>query len=105
LDQSIDVVVLFEDLSLLLMTSLEQQSPAAGLLRRLWEGWKRFGKRLGDIQARLLLTFFYFVLLAPFALILRRWGDPLSIKPNSTKGWRPRTSSEGSPKEQASKQF
>jgi len=37
-------------------------------LKRLWQGWKRVGKKIGDFQARLLLTIFYFVILAPFEI-------------------------------------
>jgi hypothetical protein len=58
------------------------------LLRRVWEAWKRFGKKVGDLQARALLTIFYFVILAPFALAVRA-ADPLGIRHAST-GWRPR---------------
>src|SRR5918996_105379 len=39
---------------------------------RLWAGWKRFGRRVGDVQARLLLTGFYFLVVAPFALGVKR---------------------------------
>jgi hypothetical protein len=59
-----------------------------GLLRRAWEGWKRFGKRVGDLQARILLTVFYFVILAPFGLGVRA-ADPLGLRRTGT-GWRPR---------------
>src|SRR5258707_125112 len=41
------------------------------LLRSFWEVWKRFGKKVGDLQARILLTLFYFVILAPFGLGMR----------------------------------
>jgi len=82
-----------------------QDKKSPGLLRLFWERWKRTAKRLGDIQARLLLTLFYFVLLAPFALALRRWSDPLAIKTGAAKGWRPRGVNEGSPREQATRQF
>jgi hypothetical protein len=78
---------------------------SSGLLRRFWERWKRFGKKIADIQARLLLTIFYYVLLAPFALALRRWGDPLGIKTGSPKGWHTRAPGNGTPKEQAARQF
>jgi hypothetical protein len=78
---------------------------SSGLLHRFWERWKQFGKRIADIQARLLLTIFYYVLLAPFALALRRWGDPLGIKAGSPKGWHPRAPGNGTPKEQAARQF
>jgi hypothetical protein len=83
----------------------DKTSRSPGLLRRFWEGWKRFGKRVGDIQARLLLSFFYFVLLAPFALALRRWSDPLGIKAGSAKGWHTKENGDGTPKERASRQF
>jgi hypothetical protein len=56
------------------------------LLRRAWEGWKRFGKKVGDLQARVLLTFFYFVILAPFGLVMRG-ADPLGLR-RPGEGWR-----------------
>ena len=87
------------------MIADDKRSPSPGLLRRFWAGWKRFGKKIGDIQARLLLTVFYYVLLAPFALALRRWSDPLGIKCGSAKGWHSRGSGAGTAKEQAARQF
>jgi hypothetical protein len=57
-------------------------------LRRAWELWKRFGKKVGDLQARVLLTFFYFVVLAPFGLGMRA-ADPLGLR-RSAGGWRAR---------------
>jgi hypothetical protein len=61
-----------------------------GMVRRLWQAWKRVAQKLGDFQARLLLTVFYFGLVAPFALIVRSVSDPLGLKPSSPRGWRPR---------------
>lgn len=57
--------------------------------RRLWEAWKRFGRRVGDFQARLLLVLFYFTVLAPFALVLRLTADPLALGPRGRRGWQP----------------
>ena len=57
------------------------------VLRHLWDGWKRFGRKVGDFQARVLLTVFYFVLLAPFALIVRWKADPLGLTRGG--GWLP----------------
>jgi hypothetical protein len=85
--------------------SMIQEKTSPGLMRRFWGRWKRAAKRIGDIQARILLTFFYFVLLAPFALALRRWSDPLAIKAGAAKGWRARGNSDASPEEQATRQF
>jgi hypothetical protein len=41
-------------------------------LQRLWEGWKRVGKKIGDFQARLILSLFYFICLSAFARELLR---------------------------------
>ena len=59
------------------------------LLKRLWNGWKRFGKKVGDFQARVLLTIFYFLILAPFGLGMRA-ADPLGLRKTSEPAWRPR---------------
>jgi hypothetical protein len=85
----------------------EQESDAEGgpLWRRLWEGWKRFGKKLGNFQARLLLGIFYAIFLAPFAVMLRWLSDPLAIKPGSKRGWLPRGDQETSAEELAKRQF
>lgn len=73
-------------------------------MRILWEWWKRVGKRIADFQARVLLTVFYYVVLGPFALVVR-WMDPLAIKARAPRGWRSREV-EGSPKmDEATRQF
>jgi len=58
------------------------------LARRAWAAWKRFGKKVGDLQARILLTIFYFLILAPFGLGIRA-ADPLGLR-KSGEGWRVR---------------
>ena len=58
------------------------------LLRSAWGAWKRFGKKVGDLQARVLLTLFYFVILAPFGLGMRA-ADPLGLRRRGA-GWRVR---------------
>jgi hypothetical protein len=62
-------------------------------LRSAWQAWKRFGKKVGDFQARVLLTVFYFVILAPFGLGMRA-ADPLGLRRTGT-GWRPRAVAPG----------
>ena len=59
--------------------------------------------RIGDFQARVLLTVFYYVILGPFALVLRR-GDPLGIKRDAPRGWRPREPAARDIAEQAQRQ-
>ena len=47
---------------------------------RAWARWKRFGHVVGDFQARVLLTIIYFLVLAPYGLVVRLFGDPLNLK-------------------------
>ena len=48
-------------------------------LKRLWAAWKRIAHRIGDFQARVLLTLIYAVLVLPFGLVIRFFSDPLKI--------------------------
>lgn len=51
-----------------------------GGLGRLWEGWKAFGLRMGSYQSRVLLAWFYFLVVLPFGLAVRIFRDPLQVK-------------------------
>ena len=57
------------------------------LLQRMWQGWKRFGKIIGDFIGRLVLTIFYFTIFLPFGLGVRILGDPLDIKSKRSFQW------------------
>lgn len=61
-----------------------------GVLKRFWTWWKQFAELVGNFQARLLLTALYFVLLAPVALPLRAFSDPLRLRPTGASFWLPR---------------
>ena len=74
------------------------------VLRRLWQGWKRIAHKIGDFQARVLLTIFYFVIVSPFGLAVRTFSDPLALKAKTPRGWRPRASGAVA-LEQARRQF
>jgi hypothetical protein len=80
-------------------------STSQSTLRYLWEGWKRIARKIGDVQARIILTVFYIFVVGPFALAIRWFGDPLAIKDGAHKGWRLRTSSEPVSLERAYQQF
>lgn len=63
-------------------------SKARSLLRWAWDGWKAFGAAMGNYQGRMLFTFFYFVVVAPFGLGLRLFSDPLTLRPGRrTSSW------------------
>ena len=56
-------------------------------LVRFWTGWKEIASYIGDFQARLLLTVFYFTVAVPFAMVARLL-DPLRTHPaRGTSGW------------------
>ena len=76
-----------------------------GFFRRLWEGWKRIARKIGDFNARVILTLFYFLLLCPFALILKIFTDPLELKQKEHIGWHERQEDlDITPLERATKQ-
>jgi hypothetical protein len=54
-------------------------------LKSLWEGWKKIAHKIGNFQARVLLTVFYAVLVLPFGLAARFFSDPLRIKKRPTE--------------------
>ncbi len=50
------------------------------MFARLWAQWKRFAQKVGDFQARVILTLLYFIILGPMAVVVRIMKDPLRIK-------------------------
>lgn len=56
-------------------------------LKKLWHAWKRIGQFIGDQIGRIVLTLFYFTLFMPFALGVRFFSDPLSIRPHTPAKW------------------
>jgi hypothetical protein len=61
---------------------------SASGLRLLWERWKAFAADMGNYQSRMLLAFFYFIVVAPFGILLRLLSDPLRVKhPGNDSLW------------------
>lgn len=55
------------------------------MFRRLWQAWKGIARKIGNFQARVLLTLFYAVLVLPFGVAVRLFADPLRIRRPSNK--------------------
>ena len=55
------------------------------MLKRAWQAWKRIAHKIGNFQARVLLTIFYGVLVLPFGVAARLFSDPLRIKHRPTQ--------------------
>ena len=54
-------------------------------LKKVWEGYKRIARKIGDFQARVLLTLIYAVMVLPFGLVIRFFADSLRIKKQPTQ--------------------
>ncbi len=55
--------------------------------KRIWQWWVPIAHKIGNFQARLILTVFYFTMFMPFAILVKLFTDPLRIKPKTKKGW------------------
>lgn len=76
------------------------------VLKRAWNGWKKIARKIGDFNARVILTIFYFILLMPFALLIKIFTDPLQIKKKTPQGWHLREEKDDIPPiERAERQF
>jgi dihydrodipicolinate synthase/N-acetylneuraminate lyase len=77
-----------------------------GITRAAWNGWKARARDIGDFQSRLLLTIFYFTVLAPFAVLMRLFGDPLRLRPRAPgTAWCERTAGHSASIDAARSQF
>ena len=50
------------------------------MLRNLWSQWLTLARKIGQFQSRIILTLFYFVIVAPFGLAVRFFSDPLHTR-------------------------
>jgi hypothetical protein len=75
----------------------------AARLRRLWQAWTRVAHRIGNVQARLLLTIFYVVIVTPFAVAVRALSDPMRFE--APPAWLPREPTEPDPTIHARRQY
>ncbi len=82
-----------------------RETPVLKRLAVLWEKWKVIARRIGDFQARVLLSIFYFTVLAPFAIGVTLFSDPLRIRPTGGSGWTERPVPTDDAAAQAGRQF
>ncbi len=67
-----------------------------GLLRTVWERWKKIARAVGVVQTRILMVVFYFLFVFPLGLILRMRSDPLHLKEPTGSNWTPHRHEEAS---------
>ena len=73
-------------------------------MKKLWEHWKRIAKKIGNFNARVLMTIFYFLFFSWLSIPVKV-KDPLTIRGKKKAGWTPRPTEEVTPMEQAVRQF
>ena len=75
-------------------------------LLRLWEAWKSFARAMGGFQSRILLGLFYFLIVTPFGIGVRVFGDPLLLRrARRSSNWVPRSEATEAGLNEARKQF
>ena len=57
------------------------------MLSMLLKAWARVARTIGRVQSLLVFTVIYFVLVAPFALVIRFFVDPLRLNGPSSWCW------------------
>lgn len=50
------------------------------MLHKLWSQWLTLARKIGQFQSRIILTLFYFIIVAPFGLAVRLFSDPLHTR-------------------------
>ncbi len=75
------------------------------MLKALWKGWLVVAKKIGQFQSRIILALVYFVVIAPFALGVRLFSDPLRLRGTPSWHWLPRDSQSTPSLDSARQQF
>lgn len=57
------------------------------MLRRFWVWWKSLAQEIGDFQARVILTVFYFLVITPFGLAVHFLSDRLRLRPSDAASY------------------
>jgi hypothetical protein len=48
--------------------------------KQFWHRWNAFASIMGNVQVRIIMGFFYFIVVTPGGLVMRVFSDPLEIK-------------------------
>ena len=57
------------------------------MFKRAWKQWMRIAMVIGNFNSRVFLTVFYAIIVLPFGVIVRVFGDPLKIKGRRSSTW------------------
>jgi hypothetical protein len=65
------------------------QTPRRRLIRRVYERWRRAAHALGVVHTRAIMLAIYAVVVVPTGLLMRRFRDPLRLRPPEGSNWIP----------------
>lgn len=56
-------------------------------MQRIWQKWTVFARWLGNVNARIFLTLFYFVVVGAVSLLIGRWQNFLKRRLSFESNW------------------
>lgn len=71
----------------------------------LWSRWKILARKAGTFQSKTLLLLFYFLVIPPFAAVIKIFSDPLRLKNNPPVKWHPKEAGQDNLLKESQKQF
>jgi hypothetical protein len=57
------------------------------MFKKVWSGWKNIAYKIGNFQARVILSIFYFIIVSPFAVGVKLFSNPLRLKIKTNSYW------------------
>lgn len=61
-----------------------------GFFRKIWLKWKPFAEKVGNFQAKVILSVLYFIVFVIPGVIVTVFSDFLDIKGEKNRSWSPR---------------
>lgn len=59
---------------------INEETYVGNFLKRAWHQWVTLSKEAGAFQGRVVLSLFYFIVVSPIAMTVKKLSDPLGIK-------------------------
>lgn len=53
----------------------------------IWNKWLSFSHKVGNFNARIILSLFYFLFVTPLAIGVKLFSDPLRVKKKTSSYW------------------
>ncbi len=58
------------------------------MVKKLWSKWKALAQKIGNFQARVILSLFYFIIVSPIGIVFKFADDSLRLKrPKTNSYW------------------